>query len=188
MGYKWGDTGPLTLPSPTRPEARVRAPALGPSSGPWQPEVLPAVFSQFGDGHAGCPVSGLSSCIVWSLPHTRTVHQGSRGPGYRFLQELVSLPEQRIERPTSQVFKHRFKVGFTTPLCCRLSSVSGWRDGSRCIQVVLSSSQKRLRFPGPPHVQLPLDQPGPRGRHPCRSSADLWFCFLMCEEGVLTTS
>lgn len=59
VGYKWGDTGPLTLPSPTRPEARVQAPALGPSSGPWQPEVLPAVFSQFGDGAmlgALCPV------------------------------------------------------------------------------------------------------------------------------------
>ena len=126
------------LPSPTWPEAGVQVPALGPSSGPVQPEVLPAVFSQFGDGAMlGALYPALASCTAWSPPHARTVHQGSYGPGYRSLQELVPLPEQRIERPTSQVFKHRFKVGFMTPLCFRLSSVSGWPDGSCCTQVVL---------------------------------------------------
>lgn len=138
VGYKWGDARPLTLPSPTWPKAGVQAPALGPASGALQPEVLPAVFSQFGDGAtlgALCPA--LASCIAWSPPHARTVHPGSCGPGYRSLQELVPLPGQWIKRPASQVFKHRFKVGFTTPLCCRLGSVSSWLDGSCCIKVVL---------------------------------------------------
>lgn len=186
MGRCWTSHSP----SPTWPEAGVQVPALGPSSGPVQPEVLPAVFSQFGDGATlGALYPALASCIAWSPPHARTVHQGSYGPGYRSLQELVPLPEQRIERPTSQVFKHRFKVGFMTPLCFRLGSVSGWPDGSCCIQVVLCFlSRKRLRFLGPPHVQLPLDQPGPGRGNPRRSSADLWFCFLVCEAGVLTTS
>lgn len=56
-----------------------------------------------------------------------------------FVRACIPARAAELKRPTLQVFKHRLKVDFTTPVCSRLGRFSGWQDGSCRIQVTLHS-------------------------------------------------